>query len=54
MAIGDNDNDKELLLASGVSVAVANANIKAIADHVTKRDHNEGAVGEAIENFVLR
>lgn len=56
MAIGDNDNDKELLLASGVSVAVANANdrIKAIADHVTKRDHNEGAVGEAIKNFVLR
>ena len=55
MAIGDNDNDRELLLAAGVSVAVANANerIKRIADHVTRFDHNEGAVGEAIERFVL-
>lgn len=55
MAIGDNDNDRQLLLTAGVSVAVANASedIKCIADHVTRYDHNEGAVGEAIEKFLF-
>lgn len=56
MAIGDNDNDRELLRVAGLSIAVANASedIKALADHVTVHDHKNGAVGEAIRRFVFQ
>ena len=55
LAIGDNYNDVAMLEAAGTSVAVRNARlqVKESADYVTVHDHNEGAVGEAIEKFVL-
>lgn len=54
MAIGDNYNDVELLEEAGVAVAVANANedVKKLADFVTSRDHDHGAVAEAIEQYI--
>ena len=55
MAIGDNFNDKEMLEAAGVAVAVNNAidEIKEIADYVTQSDHNESGVAEAIHHFIF-
>lgn len=55
LAIGDNYNDVAMLEAAGTSVAVKNARlqVKESADYVTVHDHNDGAVGEAIEKFVL-
>ena len=55
MAIGDNYNDVAMLEAAGLSVAVANAHlqVKDVADHVTSATNEQGAVGEAIEKFVL-
>lgn len=55
LAVGDADNDNEMLRAAGVGVAVANARpgTKAIANFVTERTNNEGAVAEAIQRFVL-
>jgi len=56
LAVGDADNDIEMLAAAGVGVAVANARdgAKKAANWVTERTNNEGAVAEAIERFVLR
>ncbi|WP_289001293.1 Cof-type HAD-IIB family hydrolase [uncultured Megasphaera sp.] len=56
MAIGDNINDIEMLRAASLSVGVRNLNpaIGAYCDVVTDADNNEGAVGEAIERFVLK
>ncbi len=55
MAMGDADNDCELLRRAGLGVAVANARASAreAARHVTERTNNEGAVAEAVEKFVL-
>lgn len=55
LAIGDNYNDVAMLEAAGTSVAVRNARlqVKESADYVAIHDNNEGAVGEAIEKFVL-
>lgn len=55
LAIGDNYNDVAMLEAAGTSVAVKNARlqVKESADYITVHDHNGGAVGEAIEKFVL-
>ncbi len=55
LVIGDNYNDIAMLEVAGTSVAVANAHlqVKEVAHHVTKATNNEGAVGEAIETFVL-
>ncbi|MBQ1289189.1 MAG: HAD-IIB family hydrolase, partial [Erysipelotrichaceae bacterium] len=54
MAIGDNDNDVEMLKAAGVSVAMGNAtdSAKKVADFVTKTNDEDGAVF-AIEKLVL-
>lgn len=56
LAIGDNYNDKEMLEKAGTSVAVQNAHLlmKEISDYITIATNNEGAVGEAIEKFVLQ
>lgn len=53
MAIGDGGNDIEMLQAAGVGVAVANAQdrVKAVADVVTDRTNNEGAVAEALRKY---
>ena len=55
LAIGDNYNDVAMLEAAGTSVAVKNARlqVKESADYIAFHDNNEGAVGEAIEKFVL-
>ena len=55
MAIGDNYNDIAMLEEAGFSVAVKNAHlqVKEIADYTAQSSNEEGAVGEAIEKFVL-
>ena len=55
MAIGDNFNDRSMILAAGMGVCVANAveELKAEADAVTESTNDEGAVAEAIERFIL-
>lgn len=54
LAIGDGENDIEMLQLAGVAVAVGNADerLKAVADHVVASNDAEG-VAEAIERFVL-
>ena len=54
LAIGDADNDRTVLEAAGISVAMGNADrkIKEICDAVTgDNDHN--GVGEAIRKFLF-
>lgn len=55
LAIGDNYNDVAMLEEAGTSVAVANAHlqVKESANFVAEATNEEGAVGEAIERFVL-
>lgn len=55
IAIGDNYNDISMIQTAGLGIAVKNANdeIKSIADYVTERDNNEGAVAEVIEKYIL-
>ncbi len=55
IAIGDNMNDISMVKRAGLGVAVKNGTpeIKAIADYVTERTNNEGAVAEVIEKFVV-
>lgn len=54
MAIGDSPNDIAMLMASGISVAVGNAEeeVKAVADYIAPSNHQDG-VADAIEKFVL-
>lgn len=53
MAIGDQNNDIELLKAGGIGVAMGNATdeLKAVADYVTDTVNNNGFV-KAVEQFV--
>jgi len=55
MAIGDAPNDSDMLEYAGTGVAVANAwdEVKALADEVTSATNNEAAVAEAIERFAF-
>lgn len=55
LAIGDNYNDVAMLREAGTSVAVKNARlqVKETAGYVTTATNDKGAVGEAIEKFVL-
>jgi len=55
LAMGDADNDQELLEQAGLGVAVANARdvAKKAARFVTRRTSAEGAVAEAVERWVL-
>lgn len=55
MAIGDGDNDIDMLKLVGLGVAVGNApeEVKAVAKYVVK-SNNEDGVAEAIERFVLK
>lgn len=54
MACGDSGNDRAMIEAAGLGVAMGNAteDIKAVADYVTA-DNNHDGVAEAIEKFVL-
>ena len=55
VAIGDQLNDIDLIEYAGLGIAVANAEdaLKEKADIVTNSTNNEGAVSEAIENYLL-
>lgn len=55
VAVGDYDNDLEMILQSGIGVAVGNARecVKARADYVTVRDNESGAVADMINELVL-
>ena len=55
LTIGDNYNDKEMLEEAGFSAAVQNAHLllKDVSKYTTKATNDQGAVGEAIEKFVL-
>jgi hydroxymethylpyrimidine pyrophosphatase-like HAD family hydrolase len=45
-----------MLEAAGIGVVVANGTeaSKAVADHVTEKTNNQGAVAEAVRRFALR
>ncbi|RMG76506.1 MAG: HAD family hydrolase [Chloroflexi bacterium] len=55
LAIGDGENDIEMIQLAGVGVAVANADerLKSVADHVVASNQDDG-VAEAVERFVLK
>nr|WP_255556777.1 Cof-type HAD-IIB family hydrolase [Sodalis sp. dw_96] len=55
IAVGDEQNDKEMLLFAGVGVAMGNAaqDIKLLADWVTDNNQNEGAA-KVLEYFILK
>lgn len=55
MAMGDSENDSEMLRAAGIGVAMGNAldSVKAAADDVTLTN-DEGGVACAIEKYILR
>lgn len=54
LAVGDNENDLEMLKAAGVGAAVANASeaVKQTADYVCGREYTDGVI-EAICKFVM-
>jgi Cof subfamily protein (haloacid dehalogenase superfamily) len=54
LAIGDAENDIDMMQLAGIGVAVGNADetTKAAADYVVASNNNDG-VGEAVERFVL-
>ena len=53
MAIGDQNNDIEMVVTAGIGVAMGNgtAEIKAKADYITDTVHNDGFV-KAVNKFV--
>lgn len=55
IAIGDNFNDLPMLLEAGLAVGVNNVvdGMKEYCDYITEKDHNEGAVAEVIDKFIL-
>ena len=55
MAIGDGDNDLEMIKMAGLGVAMANgaARTLEVADAVVASNDEDGVV-EAIEKFILR
>ncbi|MBR2988658.1 MAG: HAD family phosphatase [Clostridia bacterium] len=55
IAIGDSQNDADMLRAAGLGVAVQNAwpEAKKNADFITERIADEGAIAEVIEKFCL-
>jgi Cof subfamily protein (haloacid dehalogenase superfamily) len=55
LACGDGENDVTMIATAGFGVAVGNAipEVKAVAKAVTRADHNNDAVAEAVERWVL-
>lgn len=55
VAVGNYSNDIDMLRCAEVSVAVASAldEVKDIADYITVADHNQDAVAEVVERFIL-
>lgn len=55
IAVGDSYNDLFMLEYAGIGVAVANAReaVKEAANYVTKATHDESAIAEVIEKYIL-
>ena len=55
IGFGDNYNDVEMIKTAklGCAVACANDDIKELAQYVTEKDYDEGAVSEVVEKFIL-
>ncbi len=55
VAAGDEENDREMIMAAGVGAVMANGNeaLKADADYVTRNDNNNDAIAEVIESFFM-
>lgn len=55
IAVGDNYNDLPMLKAAGLGIGVANTieSMKPECDFITDATHNENAISEVIERFVL-
>lgn len=55
IAVGDYENDLEMISHAGIGVAVGNALdcVKTMADYVTVRDNNHGAVADMINQLVM-
>lgn len=54
VAVGDDENDMQMIQHAGLGIAMDNApeNVKAVADHVTGHNAEDGLV-QAIERFLL-
>ncbi len=55
VACGDERNDISMVEAAGIGCAVSNGRdeLKAVADYITQKDNNNGAVAEVIRKFIL-
>lgn len=55
IAIGDNFNDLPMLETAGLSIGVQNMvpELKERVDYITEANHNESAIAEVIEKFIL-
>lgn len=55
VAVGDEQNDLEMIMAAHVGVAMKNGiqELKDVADYVTERDNNHDGIAEVIEKFIL-
>jgi len=55
LGIGDNHNDLSLIQEAGLGICVNNAAaaVKEHADYICKANHNESAIAEVIEKFIL-
>ena len=55
IAVGDEENDISMISAAGTGVAMANATdeVKAIADYITEHDNDHDGISEIINKFIL-
>lgn len=55
IAIGDNNNDLDMISWAGLGVAMKNSlpSLLKEADYITEKDNNEDGVSEVIEKFIL-
>ncbi|MBK1810125.1 HAD family phosphatase [Clostridium sp. YIM B02505] len=55
IAVGNDENDIEMILKAGLGVAVCNAKdyVKSVANYITIRDNDHDAISEVIEKFVI-
>ena len=55
IAIGNDENDIEMISKAGLGIAVKNAKdkVKKIADYITEKDNENSAVAEVVEKFII-
>lgn len=55
IAVGNDENDVEMIQEAGLGIAVKNSNpkAKAVADYITENDNDNNAVAEVVEKFIL-